>query len=979
MIDLQNIEFYREGYGMLADARDKDPGAPLCFPRAAGGRVLTGYCNCRESKKTKSCTHFSRLIQLVPEIKKQNGGRNPGEALAESAWFRLATLLSDGDPVPCASAKAGEAQRRSGRVYAFTRYNDVLLAKLLDPSATSIRFVERVGQMPQAPGHVTRADLIQKLAANQCTPEEQQLNQAGILTRRQAAEQSFWGRLAYHALREYGNAFTFHPSIDPAKGDFILTCVTGDKKPVFEIAIPRARVRKVLSFLAAEFPRQPGIAIHPVPLKSIFRVTQKTKIDLEVRPAIQALQASGEAKFIEREDFAKFRYGDLVYIQEMNVLAELEQPDAERRFASPVSMKLKKSQLPSFLDEHKEQIDAGNMVLEGPLRELSVFREFDRMEITLDALQRSWYWLSVRYGIGSDSVTLADILKARSEGKTYLEVGSGWINVHAEAFRALEHIEQQDAAAAGKAAGKRVPVSALNLLRLLSSFEKPVQINGEEARSKILKRLLALAPAKPWRAGKGLSSPLRPYQLKGVDWLRFLFENELGGLLCDDMGLGKTHQAMALMAWLKEKQKIKEPFLVVCPTTVISHWRNKIRDHAPGLTTIPYHGGNRNIEGSLKPGNVLLTSYGILRNDILRLKEIPFSLAIVDEIQNLKNRDTQNYQAASLLQPRMRLGLTGTPIENSLLELKALFDLVLPGYLGSDEEYAARYAATTPTSEPAPGLPRLQKMIAPFTLRRLKKDVLKELPEKIEDVRTCQLSEMQVTLYREALSTKGASLLSQLESNPRQLPYIHIFALLNLLKRICDHPALALNRIDDYQNLESGKWDLFRELLVETLDSGRKIVVFTQYLGMIEMMERLLLDLGAGFVTLTGSSQDRGEIVRRFNTDPDCRVFLGSLKAGGTGIDLVGGSTVLHYDRWWNAAREDQATDRVHRIGQKRAVQVFKLVTEGTLEEKISAIIERKRKLMNAVVQADDPKLSKVFTREELIELLRPLRVTGDE
>jgi SNF2 family DNA or RNA helicase len=300
-----------------------------------------------------------------------------------------------------------------------------------------------------------------------------------------------------------------------------------------------------------------------------------------------------------------------------------------------------------------------------------------------------------------------------------------------------------------------------------------------------------------------------------------------------------------------------------------------------------------------------------------------------------------------------------------------LFDLVLPGYLGSDEDYAARYISTE--SGISPGLPHLRKLISPFTLRRLKTDVLEELPEKIEDVRTCPLSELQVRLYRDALSTKGASLLSQMETNPGPLPYIHIFALLNLLKRICDHPALVMNRIEEYQNYASGKWDLFQELLFETLDSGRKIVVFTQYLGMISMMERLLNDLGIEFVTLTGSSQDRGEIVRRFNEDANCRVFLGSLKAGGTGIDLVGGSTVLHYDRWWNAAREDQATDRVHRIGQKRAVQVFKLVTEGTLEDKISAIIEKKRELMNSVVQADEAHLNKIFTREELMELLRPV------
>jgi SNF2 family DNA or RNA helicase len=424
---------------------------------------------------------------------------------------------------------------------------------------------------------------------------------------------------------------------------------------------------------------------------------------------------------------------------------------------------------------------------------------------------------------------------------------------------------------------------------------------------------------------------------------------------------------------LKEKERVKSPFLVVCPTTVISHWRDKIRDHAPGLTAIVYHGGNRKITEELRHGQVLLTSYAILRNDILDLKEIPFSLVIFDEIQNLKNCQTQGFQAACLIQAQMRIGLTGTPIENSLLELKSLFDLVLPGYMGTNEEYAARYLNTIDESQPATGLQNLRRIISPFTLRRLKKDVLTELPEKIDDTHTCALSEMQVKLYREALAVKGASLLTQLESDSQPVPYVHIFALLNLLKRICDHPALALNRIDDFQSYESGKWDLFQELLFETLDSGQKAVVFTQYLGMIAMMERLLKSLGIQYVSLTGSSQNRGEIVRQFNEDPDCRVFLGSLKAGGTGIDLVGGSTVLHYDRWWNAAREDQATDRVHRIGQKQTVHVFKLVTEGTLEEKISAIIERKRKLMDSVVQADNPQLSKIFTRDELIELLKPI------
>lgn len=970
MADFENVEFHRQGYGMLADVRDKDPGSPVCFPRSAGGRVMTGSCTCDKNRRTGSCSHFSELVKLAASIKKRHGGRSWGEVFAESLWYRIAYLLSEGDPIRCSDACVSPLQLPASRAFAFASTQGRFLARLLDGSGASLRFLERAGMLPQKGRLPGRADLLQKIEYYQRSEEEQRLNEAGALTRRQAAEHSFWGCLAYHCFREYGDNIFFHPAVEGQSGDFVLKCLSGEENPVLEMIIPRLRVRKILAFLSTEFPKQSDLAIHPIPLKSIFRVTQKTKLDLEVRPAIQALQPSGETKFFEGEDFAKFRYGDLVYIKEMNLLAELEQPGTGRKFTAPISMNLRKSQLPAFLDEHRREIEDGFLLLDGSLRNLSIQREFDRMEIVPDALKRSWYWLSIRYGFGSESISLAEVLRARREGKSYLETKRGWVDVNSEIFRALESLEKQEEL---PVTGEKMRLSAVDLLRLMSSFGKPVEVKGEDQRAVIVRRLLAFSPAKPWGPMKGLASPLRLYQVKGVDWLRFLYENGLAGLLCDDMGLGKTHQAMALMVWLKEKQRVKEPFLVICPTTVISHWRDKIREHAPGLKAVVYHGEQREIEDALSRGDVLLTSYGILRNDILALRQAPFTLVVFDEIQNLKNRETQGYQAACALQARMRIGLTGTPIENSLVELKALFDLVLPGYLGSDDEFESRYMEVQADRSLTPSVEDLRKLISPFILRRLKSAVLDELPEKIEDLRTCQLSEMQVKLYRDALSTKGVPLLAQLESNTRRLPYIHIFALLNLLKRICDHPALVSNKIEDYQSFESGKWELFQELLFESLDSGQKVVVFSQYLGMVVMMEQLMRKLEIGFVTLTGASQDRGEIVRRFNEEADCRVFLGSLKAGGAGIDLVAGSVVLHYDRWWNAAREDQATDRVHRIGQRRAVQVFKLVTEGTLEEKISAIIERKRKLMNTVVQADDPHLAKVFTREELIELLRPV------
>jgi SNF2 family DNA or RNA helicase len=458
--------------------------------------------------------------------------------------------------------------------------------------------------------------------------------------------------------------------------------------------------------------------------------------------------------------------------------------------------------------------------------------------------------------------------------------------------------------------------------------------------------------------------------VRGAEWLWFLFENGFGGLLCDDMGLGKTHQIMALMTGLCSEYEEIGPFIVICPTTVISHWQKKIAEHAPALKAGVYHGGERNLDSLLKECNTVLTSYGILMRDIKQIERVAFALSVYDEIQHIKNPATRTFRAAEALRAQMKIGLTGTPIENTITELKALMDVTTPGYLGTDGDFTKRYVNTIEQMQNTARRRELSRLVSPFTLRRLKQSVLTELPAKIEDLRTCRLSEDQVKLYRDAVKDRGRDLMKVLELAEQPVPYMHIFALLNLLKQICDHPAIVEHDLDNYDRYRSGKWDLFCELLAESLDSDQKVVIYSQYLSMIDIITAHLQDQRVGFVSLTGKSRNRGAIIAQFNEHPDCRVYVGSLKAGGTGIDLVAASVVIHYDRWWNAAKEDQATDRVHRIGQRKGVQVFKLVTEGTLEERIAAIIDKKRQLLNSVVKEDDPGLLKSFTREELIELL---------
>ncbi len=473
----------------------------------------------------------------------------------------------------------------------------------------------------------------------------------------------------------------------------------------------------------------------------------------------------------------------------------------------------------------------------------------------------------------------------------------------------------------------------------------------------------------------GLVSHLRPYQEIGVQWLWFLYRQQLSGLLCDDMGLGKTHQAMALLAsvtnlYRSYAEGSQHHFLIVCPTSVIYHWQEKLQHFLPSLRVCTFYGTKRSLEAFHQQYDILLTSYGILRNEQELLAKVPFEVAIFDEIQIAKNQFSRVYAALTRLKVQMKVGLTGTPIENHLRELKSLFDITLPSYMPGEHDYREFFIRPIEKEHDSHRKELLNRLIRPFVLRRKKEDVLKELPEKIEEISYCDLMPYQQQLYTEVLQRRRHHLLEQLHSDKAPIPYLHIFSLLSSLKQICDHPAVYLKTPADYQQYTSGKWDLFVELLREARESQQKVVIFSQYLGMLDIIEQYLQEQEIGFAALRGATQNRKEQLQLFNQNPACEVFVGSLQAAGLGIDLTAGSVVIHYDRWWNAARENQATDRVHRIGQTRGVQVFKLVTKGTFEEKIDAMIVRKGQLMEDVVGVDDHNALKTFSRNELIELL---------
>jgi superfamily II DNA or RNA helicase len=783
------------------------------------------------------------------------------------------------------------------------------------------------------------------------------LNARGFETIGQRRERSLWWQVLSHAFREdpkgSGEAAL---AVDGATG--VVSLRLGAAAGALTLLPRPAAVEGVLAVLAAARPGQAELEPRSVPVRwvHVLRPAGDGSGRIDVRPFLEA-RLPGPHRF-PLDELRPFLHGTLVWLGPVGAFVRL--PAGKL----PAAATAGPDELPELLDgiarDHgDEAVEATEGV--GPAR---LFRRPDGVSVR--PAVEGWDWLDLRYRFGRGSVALRDLLAARRAGRRYLGVGDGWVDLASDDLTAAD----QDLAAA--LPGERRQASPLELLRLQARTGGVFQVEGEGEEAARLRALVELRPLRPYAPPPGLASTLRPYQERGVEWLRFLWDNGLGGLLCDDMGLGKTHQTLALLLQLRA-EGVREPSLVVCPTSVLSHWRDKARAHAPGLRVALHHGAERSLDDAVAASDLVVASYGVLRRDADRLRAIRFAVVAFDEAQNLKGRGTQVHQAARQLDARLRLGLTGTPVENSVADLKALLDLTLPGYLGSDLAFERRYLGGDGAPVAPWRLDELRRLTAPFALRRLKDAVLAELPDKVVDRRTCALSDQQAALYREAIQGRGRALVARLERRDEAVPYVHVFALIDLLKQVCDHPALATGQLERAEEMASGKWELFVELLDEALGSGHKVVVFSQYLGMLELMARHLDRLQVGHARLTGQSRNRGELVRRFNDDADCRVFLASLLAGGTGIDLVGGSVVIHYDRWWNAAREDQATDRVHRIGQRRSVQVFKLVTEGTLEERIEAIVERKRALLAAVVRPDDPEVGKALTRDELLDILRPL------
>ena len=473
----------------------------------------------------------------------------------------------------------------------------------------------------------------------------------------------------------------------------------------------------------------------------------------------------------------------------------------------------------------------------------------------------------------------------------------------------------------------------------------------------------ANAKYEPVKIEHRLYETLRPYQKQGVYWMRFLENSGLSGLLADEMGLGKTIQTLAWLTLTRSDPRAHDtegknlPALIVCPTSLVRNWEAEAHRFTRQLKTLVISGPDRaNDFPKIREADVVITSYALLQRDFeYAYLNQDFSVVVLDEAQNIKNRQTRNARAVKGLHTIQRLVLTGTPVENSVADVWSIFDFLMPDYLGDYETFKANYEDPIADNENAEAvLARLKRKISPFILRRLKKSVAKDLPDKIVKVSYCPMSDESQREYVKALAATRTMAGDIIKAKGFQKSKFELLALLMKLRQIASR----------------AKIDTFMEQLEQAIESGHKVLVFSQFVKMLTILQKRLREKGIMFCYLDGSTKDRLKQCERFNRTPQIKVFLISLRAGGTGLNLTGADMVMHYDPWWNPAVEDQATDRAHRIGQKKTVYVQKMIAAGSIEEKVLALQRRKQAIINATVDTTDTAIMEKLTAADLNELL---------
>jgi superfamily II DNA or RNA helicase len=574
-------------------------------------------------------------------------------------------------------------------------------------------------------------------------------------------------------------------------------------------------------------------------------------------------------------------------------------------------------------------------------------------------------WLNVKLSFESEGIAVDrdELRRCLMEGKKYVRLEDGsFAPFDPDAVRAMLDREIELITAAGR--NGKIPLAHAGRVQELLS--QTAGANVSPSARDLFQKLGGIEEIEQTKKPRGLKATLRPYQEAGLSWLKFIHDIGSGGVLADDMGLGKTVQTIALLLLVKQEEKELRT-LIVAPTSVVTNWERELARFAPTLSVALWHGADRKEQiDSVKEAEVVITSYALLRRDEDFLAQLGLTYAILDEAQHIKNPMSATAAAAKHLRASRRLALTGTPIENRLSEIWSIFDFVSPGLLGGLDKFESRF------SRPVEGgdyktAQRLRQIIHPFILRRTKQEVAKDLPEKIETDQVCDLCGDQRAVYQQVAKEVRAQVLGEVERMGLAKAQLQILAGLTKLRQAaCDPRLLGLPR--DFTDEDSGKLVALRELVSEAVEGGHKVLVFSQFVMMLRIIERAMKEDGVPYEYLDGSTKDRQERVDRFQNDPTVPVFLISLKAGGTGLNLTAADTVIHFDPWWNPAVEQQATDRAHRIGQTKVVTAYRLVAQGTIEEKILQLKAKKRELVASVL-SEDAGGAKKLTKSDLEEL----------
>jgi SNF2 family DNA or RNA helicase len=542
-------------------------------------------------------------------------------------------------------------------------------------------------------------------------------------------------------------------------------------------------------------------------------------------------------------------------------------------------------------------------------------------------------WLSVSAEWEQQSLKLspADLLRLQTATGRFVKLpDAGWVELDSGAVQAAHEAMAEIGVDGLVATGQKIGMEQVAHLD-----EAGLERFADSAHAKTLRERLKQFKGIPGTAlPSNIQAELRPYQKDGFDFLCHLTHLRLGGVLADDMGLGKTIQTLTWLAWLKERHhKNPKPSLVICPASVLHNWRREANRFTPHLKVLVLESGaaRHNLRKQIPQHDLIVTNYALLRRDLEELQKFPFRAVILDEAQFIKNPGAQVTQSVKQLDADHRLALTGTPLENRLLDLWSIVDFIQPSYLGTQDQFAETYEPRGENAESAQRIARkrLSAKLRPLLLRRLKKHVAKDLPDRIEQRRDCQLGEEQRKLYLAELRRSREQVMKTVAEKGLNKSKIHVLAALTRLRQICCHPKLVGN------DAISGKTETLFELLDSLIAEGQKVLVFSQFVQMLELLEQECRAHQIPTHILTGQTKDRQQVVSAFQNDPNASVFLLSLRAAGTGLNLTTASYVVLYDPWWNPAVEAQAIDRSHRIGQTQTVNAYRLISPGTVEEKI--------------------------------------------